>query len=251
MNDKDLSKKYKTGFYASLTDGSVRSASIILSRLFDIYKPQSVADFGCGHGAWLQAAGQLGCKQLQGFDGTWVKPDNILNPGIRFTPINMEDRITLEYKYDLAISVEVAEHLSESRARTFVEDICKASDIVIFSAAIPEQGGTNHINEQWQSYWVNLFKEKDYSCFDIFRPAIWHNPDVEWWYRQNTLLYVNNKTPDNLISKSQLLQLQSPVFDLVHPLHYKKKTSYKVSLRNIKRHLLRKFGIRKHKSISF
>lgn len=247
MQDKELTKKYKPNFFESLTDGSIRSAGAILGRLFEVYQPRSAVDFGCGHGAWLYAAEQLGCQVTQGFDGSWVNPDALLSKQINFTPINMENRIEVSQQYDLAISVEVAEHLSQSRAKTFVEDICKAANVVVFGAATPGQGGTNHINEQWQSYWVNLFKENDYACFDIFRQAVWDNEEVDWWYRQNAFLFINNKSLGDVVSVEQLIKLQSPVFDVVHPNHYKKKTSFKVSLRNVKRHILGKLGIKKYR----
>src|SRR3546814_4949248 len=44
--------------------------------------------------------------------------------------------LNLENKYDLAISMEVGEHLDEKYADIFVENISKSSDYVLFSAEI-------------------------------------------------------------------------------------------------------------------
>ena len=59
------------------------------------------------------------------------------------------------------------------------------SDLIIFSGAIPYQGGQNHLNEQWMDYWVQKFTEHDYVACDILRPVLWDNKKVQWWYCQN------------------------------------------------------------------
>src|SRR5262249_42035898 len=94
-------------------------------------------------------------------------------------------------KYDLVVSLEVAEHLPHSDADGFVESICQHGDVVMFSAAVPEQGGTNHINEQWQEYWAEKFTARGYSAVDYFRPRLWGDKDIHFWYSQNTLFYAN------------------------------------------------------------
>ena len=95
-----------------------------------------------------------------------------------------------EGRFDLAVSVEVAEHLPYERAPTFVRDLAQASDIIVFSAAAPFQGGERHMNEQWPEYWAILFRRQGYVCFDLFREQCWASDDVESWYAQNVLLFV-------------------------------------------------------------
>ncbi len=112
----------------------------------------------------------------------------------------------------LAITLEVAEHLSESREEGFVNDLCNLADIVLFSAAIPHQGGDNHVNVQWQSYWSNLFSKNHYVVRDIIRPVTWNNRQVKSWYRQNCLLYVNKKIQSLIKPPNH----KNPI-DLVHP----------------------------------
>src|SRR5438445_10205144 len=63
----------------------------------------------------------------------------------------------------------------------------------MFSDAVPGQGGGNHINEQWQSHWVRLFAAEGYVPVDSIRSMIWDNPAVEWWYRQNIIIYCEEK----------------------------------------------------------
>lgn len=43
----------------------------------------------------------------------------------------------LNRRFDLALSLEVAEHLPKKSAEIFVDTLCKLSDTIIFSAAIP------------------------------------------------------------------------------------------------------------------
>ena len=61
---------------------------------------------------------------------------------------------------------------------------------MIFSAAIPGQGGTHTINEQWPSYWIDLFRKSGFEPLDCIRQQIWTNSGVEWWYAQNTFAFV-------------------------------------------------------------
>jgi hypothetical protein len=219
-------KQYTSRFYQKQIDGSARSAQAVLHFLYSLYKPLSVIDIGCGHGAWLATAESLGSLTLKGLDGPWVDQSSLLSKNINFSSIDFEKDFSVDEKYDLCISVEVAEHLPESRSRFFIQTLCKSSDVVLFSAAIKEQGGTNHINEQWQSYWINLFDKNDYDCLDIIRPVLWKNEDVEWWYRQNIFLFVRRLS--DLIKLKNTLDVTSPITDIVHPVNFENRMkSYK------------------------
>ena len=98
------------------------------------------------------------------------------------------------YKFDLVISLEVAEHLSIERERSFVKDLTLLSDVILFSAAIPGQGGEGHINERYLSEWCLLFGEIGYEAYDIVRPRIWNDASIPWWYRQNIMLFINRES---------------------------------------------------------
>jgi hypothetical protein len=94
-----------------------------------------------------------------------------------------------------------------------VADLCSAADVVLFSAAIPGQGGPGseeHPNEQWQSYWAQLFVDAGYHAFDAIRPAIWTDRRIAFWYRQNAFLAV---AP----SCTSTINGPSSVHDVVHP----------------------------------
>jgi SAM-dependent methyltransferase len=221
MNSK-LNEYYDKNFYETHMEGMSESALAILSLLFEYYKPQSVIDIGCGQGAWLAVAESLGVKILKGVDGDWVRKDALLSKSIDFVEANLnEKKPKIIEKFDLCISSEVAEHISEKNAKQFVDLLCSASDTVLFSAAIRHQGGTNHVNEQWQSYWIELFSSNGYIPIDCIRGNLWDNISVEWWYRQNIFLFTG---PDNKsINLKALRALEKPISDIVHPINYEKK----------------------------
>jgi len=200
------------------------AAKEILKILFKYYKPLSVIDIGCGRGSWLAVVETLGSKYLKGFDGTWINESDLLSKNIDFTPFDLEKPLNINERFDLCISIEVAEHLSKDRANGFIETLCNLSDIVLFSAAIKFQYGPNHINTQWQSYWTKLFNSYNYRCFDIFRCEIWENDMIDWWFRQNIFLFVNKTS--SLISLDILKASEKPITNIVHPKNYEDKIEY-------------------------
>ncbi len=227
MNN-NLNELYNDEFYKSNIAGMSESAKIVLKFLFNIIRPNSVIDVGCGKGAWLAVAESYGAKKLKGLDGSWIDKKTLLGEAIDFTAVNFEkDLPELDSKYDLCISLEVAEHISKNNAERFIEYLCSASDCVLFGAAIKKQGGTNHINEQPQTYWIEIFKSNGYDCFDIIRPNIWDNKAVEWWYRQNTFLFIKKDIKQNInIKKLKSLHDQT-IYDIVHPDTFEEKLAQK------------------------
>jgi hypothetical protein len=97
---------------------------------------------------------------------------------------------SLSERFDLAISLEVAEHLPRRSASGFVRSLCQLAPIVLFSAAVPGQGGEHHVNEQWPEYWRQAFANHHFVMFDPFRPLLWHDERVAFYYRQNLFLFI-------------------------------------------------------------
>lgn len=172
------------------------SALEVVPILIDLIKPKSVVDIGCGLGDWLSVFQKNGVEKILGVDGNWVNKNNLYIKEDYFLEQNLTQPLILNQKFDLALSLEVAEHLPESAANTFVETLTNLSDNIVFSAAIPNQGGQNHINEQWHSYWIEKFESKGFYCHDVIRPLIWKNKKVAWWYKQN-ILYFSKNTPSH------------------------------------------------------
>lgn len=224
-----LAEVYDEGFYRKQMAGSLRSAAVILDELFRLYRPDSVLDLGCGRGTWLRAALDLGVGKVAGVDGAWVVPEALVIPPPSFVQADMEGALPDLGRFDLAISVEVIEHLSDPAGRRLIARLTGAADVVLFSGAIPYQGGDNHINEQWQSHWAGIFRSHGYSCTDCIRPAVWNNPEVEWWYAQNVLVYTRDGSP---AARHFPAPGKPALLDIAHPRRYASLGNEIESLRN-------------------
>lgn len=182
---------YSKTFFKTLEQGSYASALVVLKALFGFYVPKSIIDIGCGTGSWLKAARDLGVCDVFGVDGEYVSKDMLLIEEESFARADLEQEFVPRRRYECAISMEVAEHLSPKVAPNFVKSLVNCAPVIVFSAAIPYQGGTHHLNEQWPSYWAKLFNDLDYVPIDILRPRIISNPEVEFYYKQNVVVYVD------------------------------------------------------------
>tara|TARA_B100001123_G_C15125727_1_gene953254 strand:- start:101 stop:883 length:783 start_codon:yes stop_codon:yes gene_type:complete len=228
MNSHTGKKIYDESFYNQQMDGSYRSATLYVKHLLKIFKPHSVADLGCGKGTWLKAFKENGVEKLVGFDGNWIKQEEIVDQAVTFFPIDLNKPfLKAVERFDLAISVEVAEHLKEESSKTFVDNITALSDVVMFGAAYTDQGGLDHINEQPATYWAKMFIENGYTPYDIFRSTFWDNQDIEWWYQQNTFLYVKNNSKINQTLKEVGYQPISNIkfMNCIHPNLYSRWVS--------------------------
>lgn len=206
---------YTRDFFAEQRSGSAASARQIVPIVLEMTRPRSVIDVGCGIGTWLEVFAEYGIDDFLGIDGEYVDSSQLLIPPERFLARDLRQPVIVGREFDLAVSLEVAEHLPEEVARRFVESLARLAPAVLFSAAIPGQGGVDHLNEQWPQYWAEMFFEHDFVVFDVIRPRFWHHPDVAWWYAQNTLLFL--KRPDRSESGGDHT---SDVNALVHPRLY-------------------------------
>ena len=161
--------------------------------LLELGQPRSVIDVGCGLGAWLAVFRRHGIADIWGVDGPHVERTLLEIPPDRFQPADLREPIRLPRRFDLVVSVEVAEHLPPECATTFVDSLTALGSVVLFSAAIPHQGGVQHLNEQWPDYWAERFGRNGYVAIDVVRPRIWGDERVEWWYAQNTLVYAERE----------------------------------------------------------
>lgn len=198
--------------YIHTTDvHNTTSAKVVLPYLFEKFKPKTVLDIGCGIGTWLKVAKDLGAK-VKGMDGNVTDTNLFCISESEFKLQDLTKEVIHNEKYDLVICLEVVEHLPENAADTIIKTLTDASDIILFSAAIPYQGGQNHINEQWPIYWQNKFEKNKFFAVDLLRPIFWDNSDVEWWYRQNMLVYANEK-----MIEQYNLQISKPISVYIHP----------------------------------
>jgi SAM-dependent methyltransferase len=211
----DLAEKYDDAFYAELEPGVRTSAEIVVPIIVDRLHPTSVLDVGCGRGTWLRVFGDAGVRDLFGVDGPHISPSDLEIAAERFRGHDLGEPLDLGRRFDLATSLEVGEHLDERAAPTLVASLVAHAPAVLFSAAVPAQGGAGHVNERWPSYWAQLFAAHGYRAIDLVRPLVWNDDRVAFWYAQNTLLYLDASRPD----PAGLTSVDSPM-DLVHPRLY-------------------------------
>ncbi|MEM9119165.1 MAG: methyltransferase domain-containing protein [Cyanobacteria bacterium P01_F01_bin.56] len=213
--------RYETDFFEALRQGARQSAEVMVPLLMDWLQPSRVVDLGCGDGTWLSVFQACGVQDIVGIDGHYVDPDILQIATDYFVPRDLSQPVALERVFDLAISLEVAEHLPAASASGFIASLVKLSDVVLFSAAIPHQGGKHHINEQWPSYWATLFQAHGYIAVDALREKIWEHPAVQPWYAQNCLLFVRGDrlTDYPALAKKACSRSQSPR-SLIHPTIY-------------------------------
>ena len=184
---------YGSNFYEDNQYGSYMSAIEVFKYLLPLYNPQSIVDFGCGIGTWLAAAKQIDRNiSVLGLDGDYVDRNMLMVEKEEFSPIDLTKEIDLHRRFDMAISLEVAEHLDEKYADTFIDTLCRHSDIVLFSAAHVGQGGDGHVNEQPISYWIDKFEKRDYVWHDI-RDVFKDNYNIEQWYKDNISIFIRGK----------------------------------------------------------
>jgi hypothetical protein len=182
---------YNTDFYDYIDDGSRASARTVAPLLLAEMNIDSLLDVGAGHGAWASEWMAAGVTDVVAIDGDYVKPDQLVIPAANFRAADLSQPLDLGRKFDLVQSLEVAEHLPHAKAATFVETLTRHGDVVLFSAAVPHQGGEHHVNEQPPEYWRQLFKACGYSAFDWLRPRLADQRQVKGWYRYNSFLYAN------------------------------------------------------------
>lgn len=221
MPDLLTGEHYTKSFYEGLRDGVSRSAQAITPLVFDLIHPRSVVDVGCGDGTWLAMFCKLGVSEIFGIDGDYVERGILEIPPESFQAIDLTKPFSLSRTFDLAISLEVGEHLAAASAPGFVQSLTRLAPVVLFSAAIPFQGGVHHVNEQWPDKWAALFREHDYLPVDCVRKHVWQNDSVDWWYAQNILLFARRDALEaSPALKAEFEQTNLNQLRLVHPRNY-------------------------------
>ena len=215
----DIGSHYDENFYATQIGGSISSASQVVPAVIQMLGPlNSVVDIGCGAGTWLNEFKNQGVKNILGLDGGNISQNQLLIDVENYYKVDLNKPFNLNNtRFDLAMSLEVAEHLPPESAEGFIRQLTLLSDVILFSAAIPGQSGTNHINERWPSYWESIFKKEGYECFDVIRPKFWYDQRVEWWYRQNTFFYVKSSLDHTKERIAKISKAYSHSIDIVHP----------------------------------
>lgn len=214
----DSQAAYDAGFFEALESGVQRSATAAAGLLLELFQPGSVLDVGCGTGLWLAALRERGLTDIFGVDGPWVPAEKLAIPAGLFRAHDLTQPFDLQRRFDVALCLEVAEHLAPAAAPTLVESLVRHAPAIVFSAAIPGQGGRGHINEQWPNYWVALFARHGYRCSTALRDRLWTCEALEPWYRQNMLCLVENRHAAQVEAGfAREGRASPPPLDIVHP----------------------------------
>lgn len=187
----DRDALYDQRFFSQTTASAAPSAQVVAPLLLRLVQPQSVLDVGCGEGAWLKAFQDQGVPRLLGLDGSYVDRSQFLLDSACFRAADLARPVELEESFDLALCLEVAEHLPARQSRPLVRLLTRAAPVVLFSAAVPGQLGVGHVNEQWPGYWEARFAEHGYRRLDPIRRHIFQDARVAGWYQQNLFLYAS------------------------------------------------------------
>lgn len=209
---------YDLPYYAACRDGSRKSAEVIVPLIMEWAAPASVLDLGCGVGDWLSVFKTAGLREIHGVYGDYMRGEQLAISERELTAHNLATPYHADRRYDLAMSMEVGEHLPAGSAPCLVRSLIDASSLVLFSAAIPNQPGKSHVNCQWPVYWADLFAESGYIPIDALRLRLWKDSRVDWWYRQNIMIYASEKDLDRWPKLKALgdPEVRTPL-SLVHP----------------------------------
>jgi hypothetical protein len=189
---------YDATFYAAHASDSHAAATIVLPKTLALlercgYPVRSAVDVGAGVGPWLAVARQHGIADILALEGPWVRELAAAIPAESYAFSDLGRPLAIGRRFELCLCLEVAEHLPPTGAGQLVDNLVGLSDVILFSAAIPCQGGRHHLNEQWPAYWADLFAARDYTLWDGLRWSIWQDARIPYWYRQNLLVFVDSK----------------------------------------------------------
>jgi SAM-dependent methyltransferase len=200
----DAATYFDAAYFEWQGDSAERSARAIVPLVVDRFTPASVVDVGCGSGGWLKVFREHGVADVLGIDGPYVDPIALRVHAHEFVGHDLERPLEIDRTFDVAISLEAAHYISRENAYALVASITALAPVVLFGAAVPHQPGGPGRNLQWPGWWAELFAQHGYGARDWLRPLVWDDPNVDWWYAQNTILFERGVEGE-------------PIRSLVHP----------------------------------
>jgi SAM-dependent methyltransferase len=212
-----MSYEYDGEFFnfvnASAGKSARRFIEVVEQNVFAGRCVASVIDVGCGRGVWAAEWRRRGVLHVLGIDGDYVSRDTLLIPRDSFLAADLSKPFDVNTRFELVQCLEVAEHIAPAAADTLIDSLTRHGDVIIFSAAVPGQGGEHHVNEREYAYWRSMFGARGYQMYDAIRPLLGSEVEVEPWYRYNTFVYANATGAERLSAQAQtrLLTPTQPV----------------------------------------
>ena len=193
VNHKDII--YDDKFFDKNLEWNTPIAAKLAGVLLDCFHPRSVVDLGCGNAEFLNEFQKKGII-VQGYEGSRSAIGKASIDKQHIKLFDLRNKIEEKEKYDLALCLEVAEHIENKFSQRLVENLTSLSDKVVFTAATPGQGGHFHINEQPREFWVNIFKQRNYG-YDAQTTEKVKNDmkkaGVLSWYCDNLMVFKKDK----------------------------------------------------------
>jgi SAM-dependent methyltransferase len=152
---------YDERFYAKGDPMKLDSYPRFAEALIRLRSPRTVVDVGSGSGLMLAEFAKRGVD-VQGIEGSRAAIERS-QLGERIVRANLERGVPDLGNFDLALCIEVAEHLTARSAPRLVEGLTRLSDVVVFTASQPGEGGLVHMNPQPESYWRELFAKQGFA----------------------------------------------------------------------------------------
>jgi SAM-dependent methyltransferase len=242
-----MSDSYDSAFFEHHRRRMQRSAARLVPEILTLLEPAlptSAVDVGCGAGAFLAELGRRGVGDLVAVEGPWLTREQLDAPEATLVTGELPgvlDHRELQRPFDLALSLEVAEHLPPEDADAFVERLARLAPVVVFSAAVPGQGGTGHVHEAWPEAWAARFAAQGMVAADALRDRVWHDPEIAWWHAQNVLVFAHPEALERHPALAEASRRTDPaVLARVHPTHYGVKLEALAAATDPRRMSLRK-----------
>ena len=182
---------YDATYYEGVDEVTRRVAGPIATSVMEKFSPKTVVDVGCGSGAVLLAFKEHGVSGI-GLEYSEAALDFCRKRSLQVRKFDLEGQIPTDVRADVAISTEVAEHLPEAVADRYVDLLCSIADRVVLTAATPGQGGTDHVNEQPNEYWIDKFARRRFSHLEevtrTWRRA-WREQAMSSCYSDNVMVF--------------------------------------------------------------
>lgn len=194
-----LENIYKESFFCRRYKLHWRAEHVCKAIMYTI-SPISVIDVGCATGDLVLGFGEYNIFS-KGLEGAKTVSKYLVIPesDVAFrdlrVPMYSAPFLPIPLKYDLAMCLEVVEHIEIEFADILVENLCVMGDKILLSAAPPGQGGHHHVNCQHPEYWDKKFLRGNYKRNQEVAEKVkyyllpWkHKPGIKAFY-QNMLYY--------------------------------------------------------------
>ena len=185
---------YNRTYYRRVDSMALQSSLPLCEIIEEGFSPRSAVDLGCGTGALLMALQARGVRVF-GLDYSRAAIEICRQRGLEVREYDIEADVGLAGlgRFDVAICTEVAEHVKPQFADRLVRQLTVLSDHIIFTAAVPGQGGgVDHVNEQPNSYWIGKFGMHGYAYLEeqtAIRRKWLLDAGVARFYANNLMLF--------------------------------------------------------------